>query len=112
MSGRMASYIPGGGADHAAEAKRAAAWAERAKRDAMKHIAKDIPGPKQFAYCLSGDEVEALQTAHRQYGVWHVAGRVAAILKPSGICEAGKGRTALTNFGIAVMTALREDHDA
>lgn len=91
------------------DGKRMAAGEDRARRDAMKAIARDIPDPALFARLMPLVLADALA------GAWHPSGRIcewqvaeghAVLLRPWGLCEYG-GRC-LTGFGVSVRRVLIE----
>lgn len=76
----------------------------RAKRDAQRHMAADIPCPRDFAQWLEVQYVEMLFSAQRR-DTWYVSESIARQLRPLGLC--GYGTTGLTAFGIKVLRELR-----
>ncbi len=90
--------------------RASAPFERRARADARRHIATDIPDPAVFARYLSEAEFNALATARCRLSIWRVDPDLAATLRPSGLCECGGD--ALTNFGVAVLRALQEDGEA
>lgn len=76
----------------------------RAKADAKRHMAADIPCPRDFAQWLEAEYVEMLFSAHRR-DTWYVTEAAAKKLRPLGLC--GYGTTGLTAFGIKVLRELR-----
>ena len=90
-------------------ARRMRQWEERARRDAMKHIARGIPCPVEFARSLPLVLADALVKARRSpTNEYFVHREHAAILKPMGLVDAGTGKTCLGAFGIKVRKALLE----
>ncbi len=75
----------------------------RAKADAKRHMAADIPCPRDFAQWLEVEYVEMLMSAHRR-DTWYVTEAAAKKLRHLGLC--GYGTTGLTSFGIMVRREL------
>lgn len=71
---------------------------DRATRDAMKAIARDIPDPDEYARQLPPWAAEALvQAARTPSDGWCVPAHLARMLRPLGL--AGYGTNGLTAFG-------------
>lgn len=82
---------------------------EKARRDAMKHMAQDIPCPVEFARSLPLVLVDALVKASRApNNEYLVHPEHAAMLKPLGLVDAGTGKRCLGAFGMQVRKALLE----
>lgn len=82
---------------------------DRAKRDALRAIARDIPDPAEYARQCPLWIAEALVAARYvpQANEFRVSLDTAVKLKPYGLVDAGTGITALTAFAIAVRRALQ-----
>ena len=96
-------------------ALRAAQWTphpketrfeRRARQDAMKAIARDIPDPDDYARLMPLSLVTALLSAwnYQSYG-WIVSREIAPYLRPLGLVAYND--CGLTAFGYSVMLALR-----
>lgn len=85
------------------------AWLDQAGRDAMRHMAQDLPDPADYARWLSEMASVALLRARVGPDGWYVRPDDAALLRPLGLCEAGTSRERyyLGNYGTAVLKALR-----
>lgn len=88
---------------------RAAAFSKRARQDAMKHVAQDIPRPEDYARYMPLDHAEALMRARPgSEGEWISKGPLLADMRRAGLI--GYGCDFLTAFGLAVRRVLlRED---
>lgn len=81
---------------------------EDAHRDAMKHIASDVPDPRDYAaYGMRLETRSALLTASFDSieHAWKVQPDIAKYLRPFGLV--GYGTVYLTAFGTKVFKALR-----
>ncbi len=87
---------------------RAQRWLAQADRDALEHIAKDIPDPAEYArYTPLAFAAALTETTFHKNG-WIVPDeKTAALLRPYGLVEYG-GRY-LTAFGMKVRKALLEE---
>ena len=81
-----------------------AAQERRARSDAMRAIARDIPDPRDYAYQLGAEYCEMLLSATLRDS-WYVTEAVAKRLRPHGLCE--YGGTGLTGFAMAVRRELK-----
>lgn len=109
MTGTTHLVSISGGADSLATAAiTGLTGSSRAKRDAQRALARDIPDPVAVAQYMSLYLVEALLRSHKTHvGIVEVAEADAELLRPYGICEYG-GRY-LTAHGMAVRAALKVD---
>lgn len=78
----------------------------RARIDALRAIARDIPDPAEYASHLPDWAVEALLSATKDHADgWCAPAATAAALRPLGLV--GYGTRGLTAFGWAVRQALK-----
>lgn len=90
--------------------RRNKVWIERAKQDALKAFAQDMPDPRDVAYYLRFAEADALLRAKgrvtpRGY-ILHATEADARLLRPLGLCEVGG--LEITSFGKKVFDELQE----
>lgn len=81
----------------------------RARLDAMRHIARDVPDPETYARRLAPELALLLVNARTRRGSLRVTTEAARRLKPFGLVEAGQVGTKLTAFGMKVRRALLEE---
>lgn len=92
--------------------ERINAWND-AQQAYLRSLIAELPDPAEFAAALTVDQIAALLTARwdkREPG-WYVLPAAAKILRPAGLCEAGKNlpRYFLGGFGIKVLKEIRKD---
>lgn len=80
----------------------------RARRDAMRHIARDTVDPEEYAEILIPELANELIRANWSERAWRVfvPTRTLRALQTRGLVEAGTAGKFLTAFGLAVRRAL------
>ena len=83
----------------------------RARHDALRDIARDLPDPARYARYLPLEVVEALVGAwlSNNNDEWRVSREAAELLRPFGLV--GYGTQGLTGFGIGVRKAILAGRD-
>lgn len=116
--GKKAGYVGvGGGKRVKGEGpslfeQRINAW-DDAQRAYLRSLIADLPDPVQYARYLPSYAAAALMTARydKQAPGWYVLPDPAKILRPMGLCEAGKGHSGyyLGSFGLKVFREIQKD---
>lgn len=83
-----------------------AAMATRAFRDAVRHMAQDIPDPEYYASHLPAAIVELLLST--RHAGFIPSAETAIALQKWRLAEAGSNPRYLTAFGLKVKRALRD----